>query len=90
MIKDLITENTNVSITMTEAQLEAYSVNLINMVLEAKQTPKEELLTKKEAIDYLKVSGQTLWRWEKAGYLVPVRLGDKIMYRVDDLKNIAR
>ena len=41
MIKDLITENTNVSITMKEAQLEAYSVNLINKVTKAKTKPKK-------------------------------------------------
>lgn len=37
----------------------------------------------------LNVSKATLWRWEKNGYLVPVRFGRKVMYKDSDLKRIG-
>lgn len=43
-------------------------------------------LTKNEAAEMLKVSRQTLVRWEKAGYLVPVKVGNAHRYRVEDVE----
>ena len=34
------------------------------------------------------VTKSTLWRWEKQGYLMPVRFGRKVMYRKCDLEKI--
>ena len=33
----------------------------------------------------LDVSTTTLWRWQKTGYLVPVKLGGRVYYRQRDL-----
>lgn len=30
----------------------------------------------------------TLWRWERAGYLVPVRIGTKVFYKQADIAGI--
>lgn len=32
----------------------------------------------------------TLWRWEKTGYLVPVKIGVKVFYRQSDLDAIIK
>lgn len=32
----------------------------------------------------------TLWRWEKAGYLTPVRIGAKVFYRQSDIDGIIK
>lgn len=32
----------------------------------------------------------TLWRWEKAGYLTPVRIGARVFYRQGDLAGIIK
>lgn len=32
----------------------------------------------------------TLWRWEKAGYLTPVRIGVKVFYRRSDIDAIIK
>ena len=32
----------------------------------------------------------TLWRWEKAGYLKPVRIGVKVFYRRSDIDGIIQ
>ena len=32
----------------------------------------------------------TLWRWEKAGYLTPVKIGVKVFYRRSDIDAIIK
>ena len=32
----------------------------------------------------------TLWRWEKAGYLTPVKIGVKVFYRQSDIAGIIK
>jgi len=32
----------------------------------------------------------TLWRWEKVGYLTPVRIGGKVFYRRSDIDQIIK
>lgn len=38
--------------------------------------------------EMLSVSKPTLWRWEKSGYLIPVRIGGKVRYKMSDVKRI--
>ena len=47
-----------------------------------------DFLTAKETEGFLKTTPTTLYRWEKSGYLVPVRIGKKRMYRIEDLEKI--
>lgn len=49
-----------------------------------------ELLSKNEVCKKLKVSSATLYRWDKANYLKPVKLGGKVMYRKEDLKELIK
>lgn len=42
-------------------------------------------LTRKETAKMLGVSLSTLWQWEKSGYLTPVKIGTKVMYRPTDV-----
>ena len=45
-------------------------------------------LTRKEAADILGVTLSTLWQWAKSGYLVPVKIGSKVMYRPSDIEEL--
>ena len=47
-----------------------------------------EFLTAKETAEFLKISPSTLIRWNKSGYLTPVRVGSRKMYRIEDLEAI--
>lgn len=38
--------------------------------------------------EMLDVSKPTLWRWEKSGYLLPVRIGGKVRYKMSDVKRL--
>lgn len=45
-------------------------------------------LTRKEVADILGVTLSTLWQWAKSGYLVPVKIGSKVMYRPSDVEEL--
>ena len=48
----------------------------------------ETYLSKEKVSEMLDVSSTTLWRWEKAGYLVPVAFGGQKRYRKSDVQRI--
>ena len=43
-------------------------------------------LTRKETAKLLGVTLSTLWQWAKSGYLTPVKIGTKVMYRPSDVE----
>ena len=47
-----------------------------------------ELLTTEQVMHLLKVSEPTLWRWRKAGYLMPVAVGGQLRYKSQDVEEI--
>lgn len=47
-----------------------------------KRTHRQEIyLSRTKTVLMLGVTLSTLWRWEKANYLKPVRVGGKVLYR---------
>lgn len=53
-----------------------------------KQHRERATLSRKEACRVLGVSQATLWHWAKDGYLVPVKIGSKVMYKASDIDRI--
>ena len=53
---------------------------------------EDTLIAKEEARIRLLggVDPSTLWRWEKAGYLTPVKIGVKVFYRRSDIDAIIK
>ena len=47
------------------------------------------LLTRDQVMKKLNVVPSTLWRWQKRGYLVPVRVGGENRYRSTDIEKIV-
>lgn len=45
-------------------------------------------VSRNDASKMLSVSLNTLWRWEKDGYLVPKRVGTKVMYLKSDIEKL--
>ena len=45
-------------------------------------------MTRDEVIEKLSVAPSTLWRWQKRGYLVPVKVGGENRYRSTDIDRI--
>ena len=46
---------------------------------------REPRLTIKQVSQRLNVDPSTLWRWERDGYLIPTRLGRKVLYNESDI-----
>lgn len=42
-------------------------------------------MTRREVARALNITLSTLWRWAKDGYLVPVKIGTKVLYRASDI-----
>ena len=54
-----------------------------------KEEPREEIyLTAKETAEKLGVDVSTLWRWDKAGYLKKIKIGNAIRYRESDVTKL--
>lgn len=56
---------------------------------EAARKASSKLLTRAEVIERLSISAETLWRWKKAGYLVPVEVGGQLRYKSQDIDEIV-
>ena len=54
------------------------------------EAKKEECatLTADEVAARLNVTKVTLWRWQRLGYLTPVKVGRKTLYRQTDIINL--
>lgn len=50
----------------------------------------EDMIAKKDVIEGLGVSHTTLWKWEKNGYLVPVKVGKRVYYKREDLEKLTK
>jgi DNA-binding transcriptional regulator YiaG len=55
---------------------------------EVKAAKEEKYLSRNEVAEMLNVTLPTLWRWEKMEYLVPVRMGGKLLYKLSEVKAI--
>ncbi|MGL5938147.1 MAG: helix-turn-helix domain-containing protein [Phocaeicola sp.] len=90
MVAQLLQSSSVTLHVFTDEQLKAYSMNLINEVLEAREPKKvkDVYRTAAEAASQLKTTRQTLNRWEKANLLVPSRVGGRVLYKQSDIDKL--
>jgi len=50
---------------------------------------KDRLITKQDTMRMLGKSANTLWKWAKRGYLVPIKVGGRVMYNLKDINRIC-
>ena len=75
-------------ILATAEDLEIAFRNVLSEFLEESKN-SNKVITRKEVLSRLNISGSTLWRWDKVGYLKPAaHNGAKIMYRESDVNEI--
>jgi hypothetical protein len=92
-LQELISSGQSINVTIALSDLQTFVKDLI---AETKTELEAEIVAQKaeryvprlEACDVLKVDQSTLFRWAKRGYLVPLEVGGKRMYRMSDLKRI--
>ena len=92
-LQDLLQSEANISLTVSLTDLRTFSNELIQQTkseLEAEliATRQESYLTRLETAGFMKVDQATLWRWAKRGYLSPIEVGGKRMYKMSDVMRI--
>lgn len=81
-------------IVMTNEQLEKYCLRLLDGVISALVSvfgiadDKDKLVSKREVMKQFDVCETTLYLWGKKGYLKPVKVGNRVKYRVEDIERI--
>lgn len=88
-----IVEGQNITISLNAADLK----EVINDIVITERTRAQEeqrrkdehaTLTRKETAARLKVTTNTLHRWAKSGYLVPVKVGVRTLYKASDVEDV--
>lgn len=78
-----------VQISLTTEDLIAFAKEIVRQISEPKTTPttneNDELLTRKDVMEYLGIKGTTLWSWAKMGILTPIKIKRKCLYRKSDI-----
>lgn len=88
-INEILNSGSNVQLVINvldlkEAFLQWSEEAEANKVVEKKEVYK----TVEEAAEMLHRTRNSLWRWAKSGYLVPVKVGAKLFYRMSDIEKL--
>lgn len=89
-IQSLIDSGANVILQISVYDLKSFACELLsqsnNSIKEVSE--KEMYYTASEVSKMLHVDKSTLWRWSKSGYLSPIELGGKRLYRQSDINSL--
>ena len=75
---------------LTKDELKGIISNSIQEVIKkssVKEKKEEELLTRDEASNLLKINLSTLWRWTKDGKVSAYGIGNRVFYKKDEILN---
>lgn len=75
---------------VSKDDLESVVQNAVDRVLEQREHKPEVYLSAEETAKRLKVDRSTLWRWNKEGYLISNKVGNKVRYKLSDIERIQR
>ena len=89
-IQKMIESGSNALFVVSGGDLQEFALALISEAQKSKESEKkaEVFLSADEAVKELKVTRPTLWRWCKIGYLQPVKVGRKCLYRLSDINSL--
>ena len=88
-INSLLNSDANISVVVSVADLKEFALCVVTEAMAAKEEKTEErYLTPDVVADMVGVSKNTLWRWEKEKYLIPIKVGRKSRYKLSDVKSI--
>lgn len=49
---------------------------------------EESYLSKKDVLEKFGICDTTLWHWQRSGYLIPCKIGKKILYNKNDVDSL--
>lgn len=74
----------NITVAVAPADLQDFAQDIIerafSKISKMREQNSDQYLTTDETAAMLCVSKNTLWRWNKVGYLCPVKVGHKSLY----------
>lgn len=93
LLNAITTGQTNVTISVNAADLKEVFNGIVQAERERAQADQARAaekgtLTRTETAAALRVSTNTLGRWAKAGYLVPVKVGVRVLYKASEVEEI--
>jgi predicted DNA-binding transcriptional regulator AlpA len=83
-----------IKLEVSGEDLLTFSNQLINRTKEelasvvVEKNREETYLTKADVKHLCGICDATVWHWQKRGYLSPIRIGRKVMYRKSDIDKI--
>lgn len=81
----------NIQVVVSLADLNEFFEEKISEAVASRGQEKEEkYLSVDEVCEALKVSSNTLWRWNKNGYLKPNKVGRKSFYLLSDIDRLRK
>jgi hypothetical protein len=75
---------------LREELREVYSEMMREAEKRAEAKQNDSLVSVEDARSTLQVTKVTLWRWGKSGYLKPIMVGGKKLYRRSDIQRIIK
>ena len=86
-------EKASIKLEVSSEDLLEFSNDLINrakneLSAEITEARKERYLTKNEVKQICGVCDATLWHWNRKSYLKTVKIGNKVRYRMSDIRRI--
>lgn len=86
-------ENASIKLEVSGEDLLVFSNDLINraksgLSVEIAEARKEKYLTKDEVKEICGVCDATLWHWNKKNYLNTIKIGNKVRYKMSDIRKI--
>ena len=83
---------TNVTFAISGSDLKEFSLALIAeaRTLGSCKPEEEQYLSKSEVAKLLNVSENTLWRWNRDGYLQSVKIGRNPFYKQSDIDRLRK
>ena len=80
-IQEMIKSGSNALFVVSGGDLKEFALALISEVAARPVEAEEKYLGVPEVCELLNVSSNTLWRWNRTGYLPQIRIGRTPMYK---------
>lgn len=79
-------DNKNIQLVVSASDLETVIKNIVTETMgQIASASKDAKITRVATLKRLGKSEATLWRWERSGYLKPIRKGKEVFYRESDI-----
>jgi hypothetical protein len=73
---------------LADAVADKLMFKIENYLKELSKKQNDEFLTRQEVADYLKISLVLIHSWNKHGILNPIRMGNRIFYKKQDILDV--